>query len=116
MHAEKLLSVAREVWLLALMARVLLVANLPVALFDVKNVEIAGFRISVCVRDLCAALAVNPGETLRFSWMAIGCTGSLHMYNPGESCYCRSWRHAVLLQCFVKYCMCPTSPSRGDRA
>ncbi len=64
--------------MLALRARVLLVANLPEALFDIKNVEIAGSRISVCVRDLCAALAVNLGETLRFSWMAFGCTGSMH--------------------------------------
>ncbi len=77
-HAEKLQSIPREVWLLALRARVLLVANLPVALLDVKNLEIAGSHISVCVRDLCAALATHLGQTLRFSWMAFGCTGSMH--------------------------------------
>ncbi len=42
------------------------------------NVEIAGSRISVCVRDLCAAPGVHLGETLSFSWMAFGCTGSMH--------------------------------------
>ncbi len=76
--AETLPSVTREVWLFALRARVLLVVNMSVVLLDVKNVEITASRISVCVRDLCAALAVHLGETLRFSWMAFGCTGSMH--------------------------------------
>ncbi len=63
---------------LALRARVVLVADLPVALFGIKDVEITASRISVCVRDLCTALAVHLGETLRFSCMAFGCTGSMH--------------------------------------
>ncbi len=77
-NAERHPSVAREVWLLALRARVVLVADLPVALFGVKDVEITASRTSVCVRDLCAALAAHLGETLRFSWMAFGCTGSMY--------------------------------------
>ncbi len=61
-HVEKLPSVPREVWLLALRARVVLVANLPLALFSIKTVEITASRISVCMRDLCAALAVHLGQ------------------------------------------------------
>ncbi len=61
-HVEKLPSVTRELWLLALRARVVLLANFPLALFSVKTVEITASRISVCMRDLCAALLYTLGR------------------------------------------------------